>query len=148
MEPKTEQVEEEKIEAADETEKAEPEKEVTGSNQKKKQTFTFEEHTAEVKRIVAKEKAAWKRGVDEDVSAKDEKIQRQNEIIQKQVDILMPDLQLPEKVLEKMFEGKDSEEKLAIILELMGESGKEHIKPTPKGQKKEAKFQSTFNPSL
>lgn len=148
MNAKIEQVEEENIEATDEIEEVEPKKETTGSNQKKKQVYTSEEHTAEIKRIVAKEKAAWKRGVDEDLTAKDEKLQRQNDIIQKQVDILKPDLQLPAKVLEKIFEGKDAEESLEIILDMMEDDGKERIKPTPKGQKKSAEFKSNFTPNL
>ncbi len=134
------------------TEETETEEKGTGTDQTKTgKTFSQED----VNKFLAKEKAAWKRGTDKDkgeldaqITTRDEKIQRQNDIIQKQVDLLRPELGLPEMVADKLFADKDAEEQLTIILDLMGEDGRKLIPKTPKGEKKESKFKTSFTPSV
>lgn len=126
----------------------------TGSNQNKKQTYTYEELVAENKRIVAKEKAAWKRRQDELLAGKDEEIEslksdsgKKDELLKEQVDFLMGDLKVDEitkKVLEKM----DVLEQFTLLREIATKQGKKEMPRPVKGQKKEEAFHSSFNAGL
>lgn len=109
---------------------------VTGSNQQKQTAFTQEE----VNKIVAKEKAAWKRsqdkltgdhetlvdGLRKDLTARDE-------IIAKQLSILEKDLGLDEETQE-LLEGLDTVARYAWVLKKLEKSEKKEIPRTPRAE--------------
>lgn len=129
----------------------------TGSNQTKKQTFTFDEHTAEVKRIVAKEKASWKKA-NERLTSDHETIvaslqadlQKRDEVIQSNVDLLRKDLEIPDEDWEFISDGKDALAQYEFLLKKMEKANKDDAKfpRTPKGDKHQKKFQTTFRPNV
>ena len=149
MEKKTEQVEEENIEGTEETE---TEEKATGTDQKSTaKTFTQED----VNKIVAKEKAAWKRNADKEkgtwseteTSLKDQLTAR-DEIIQKNVDLLVKDLEISEEDWEFMSEGKDALEQYEFLLKKSEKAGKQDIPRTPTGKKKLPEFTSSFKANV
>lgn len=126
----------------------------TGSNQTKKQNYTFDEHTAEVKRIIAKEKADWKKSADstksaleEQISSRDKTIDEQNTVIQEMVDLLKNDMNLDADYLELLSE-KSPFEQLSALRKKAERSNKKDTPRTPTSQHvavpEEEKKQSAF----
>lgn len=139
---------EEGVEEATETETGE---QSTGSNQTKKQeTFTQEQ----VNKIVAKEKAAWKRSHDKEKDALSgaeaelrEQISARDEVISKQVAYLMQDLELDE-ITKELLADKDPLEQFNVLAKIVEKRGKMEIPRTPLGQKKAKEFKSTFTANI
>jgi hypothetical protein len=102
----------------------------------KGKVFTQED----VNKLIAKEKAAWKRTHDK-VSAEDETIveglrgdvERRNEIIQKQIAILERDLGLDAETKE-LLEGLDTIARYEWVLKKVEKLGKKEIPRTPSGE--------------
>lgn len=140
----------EAVTEAESTEEAAPE-----TAQVKKQKVTFsEEQQAEVQRIVAKEKASWKRSTDRDKEGWTEtekslraQLTARDEVIQKQVDLLKQDLELDEITVELLAE-KDALEQFNTLVKIMEKKGKQNIPRTPSGEKKKPELRSSFSPSV
>ncbi len=149
MEPKTKEVEEEHIEGTEETE---TEEKVTGTDQTKTgKTFTQED----VNKIVAKEKAAWKRSADKEKTTLSEtetslreQITARDEVIQTNVDLLRKDLDINDEDWEFMSDGKDALAQYEFLLKKIEKSGKQDIPRTPAGKRKQPEFTSTFNANV
>lgn len=145
----TEDILDEKVEdATDDTVSNEKE---TGSNQTKKQSFTQDEVT----KIVAKEKAAWKRTAEkekgswlETEQSLREQLTARDEIIQKNVDILRKDLEISDDDWDFMAEGKDALQQYKYLLKRVEKSDKKDLIRTPKGEKKSKEFKSTFRANI
>lgn len=118
--------------AATETE---TEEKGTGTDQTKTaKTFSQEE----VNKIVAKEKATWKRSADASktdhetiVGSMQKDIEKRDEIITKQVELLVKDLGLDEETLE-LLNGLDVLARYDWILKKVEKAGKQDVPRTPK----------------
>lgn len=102
----------ETVDVTDEQEITEEPTPETAPAKKQKVTFSTDQQ-AEVQRIVAKEKASWKRTADADKShwteteqSLKESIRERDELLQSTVDLLMQDLNLDED-LQELFDGMD-----------------------------------------
>ena len=109
----------------------------TGSNQTKKQeTFTQEQ----VNKILAKEKATWKRSADKEKEALSgaeaelrEKIIARDAVIQKSVDLLKQDMNIDED-FQELLNGMDVLAQYEWLLKKAEKAGKQDIPRTPQSQ--------------
>ena len=135
MTEKTEQVEEEVTDATDETTTEEKE---TGTDQTKTgKTFTQED----VNKLIAKEKASWKRGADKEKetwttaeTSLREQLTARDEIIQKNVDLLKQDLNIDEEDWELTMADRDVLFQYDYLLMKAEKLSKKEIPRTPKGE--------------
>lgn len=110
----------------------------TGTDQTKtEKPFTQEE----VNRLIAREKATWKRSADKEKSALSEtetslreQLTKRDEIIQKNVDLLKADLQMDDEDWELLMADRDVLFQYDYLLKRMEKAGKKDIPRTPSGE--------------
>jgi hypothetical protein len=110
----------------------------TGTDQTKTgKTFTQED----VNKLIAKEKASWKRGVDKEketwTTAEQtlrEQLTARDEIIQKNVDLLKKDLNIDEEDWELTMADRDVLFQYDYLLKKVEKLSKKDIPRTPKGE--------------
>lgn len=107
---------------------------------------------ADVNKIVAKEKAAWKRTHDKAVGDHEtivdglrKDVEKRDELITKQVDLLVKDLGLDDDTME-LLNGLDVLAKYDWIMKKVEKAGKQDIPRTPKGSG-ESKSVRPFRPT-
>lgn len=148
----------------DETKQEDENTDATTEESKETQTGTDQKSTAkvfnqdEVNRLIAREKASWKRtsdkatadhetivnGLRADITARDE-------LIQAQVDLLKKDLELSateQLLMDKLSD--DPLEQFKVLTEMIEAKGKQDAQfpRTPRGKKQEKEFKSNFTPNL
>lgn len=144
----------EKIEKIDEVavDEVQPEETKQEAEPAKSQDKKYSD--TDLNRIIAKEKAAWKRTADKDKESWDgnekslqDQVKARDEVIQSQVDFLKKDLELDEITLELLGE-KDALEQYKMMLKIMDKQGKLNIPRTPKGQRKQPEFKTKFSANI
>lgn len=144
----------EKEENIDATTTTETEQKATGTDQTStEKTFT----QADVNKIVAKEKASWKRTHDASQSEHDtvvtglqKDIEKRDAVIQSTVDLLKKDLEIDEDEWQAGFADRDVLEQYQYLVKRAEKAAKKDAQfpRTPKGKQTEKKFSSSFVPSV
>lgn len=127
----------EKTEDVEEEVETEPEK-GTGTDQTKTgKTFTQDD----VNKLIAKEKASWKRSADKEKATLSEteqtlrdQLTARDEIIQKNVDLLKKDLNIDEEDWELTMADRDVLFQYDYLLKKAEKASKKDIPRTPKGE--------------
>lgn len=125
----------EELKQGDATETEAPEEKATGTDQTKtEKTFSQEE----VNKIVAKEKASWKKSADHEKDGWTEtekslkaSIKEREDVIQEAVDLLKKDLNLDED-LQELFDGMDTLAQYKWLMKKVEKTGKQQIPRTPR----------------
>jgi hypothetical protein len=119
----------------------ETEEKATGTDQNKtEKTFSQDE----VNRLIAKEKASWKRGAEKQTADHEtivdglrKDVEARDEVIKKTLDLLKKDLGIDEAEWEADFGDRDVLWQYNRLLEKTTKAGKKQIPRTPRGEGKE-----------
>lgn len=142
----------EKIEQATEEPTEEPKEEAAPTKSQEKKYSDDD-----VNKIVAKEKASWKRNADKAITDHEtivdglrKDITARDEIIQKNVDLLKKDFEIDEEDWELTMGDRDILQQYEYLLKKVEKAGQKDAQypRTPKGKKKEPEFKSSFTPSV